>query len=139
MSKAGYKMGQGADVVREACRVIWSDGEAERAGEFYADNFQADYPMTDWGESVPGVAALAKQVRIDLPGYAETIEELIEADDEVVVRLTITGTNPKTGESVSFRDVTMLTVKDGKITRQRGLTDYLSLYMQLGVVEMRSG
>ena len=85
---------------------------------------------------MPGVEALAKQVRIDLPGYAETIEELIEADDEVVVRLTITGTNPKTGEPVSFRDVTMLTVKNGKITRQRGLTDYLSLYMQLGIINL---
>lgn len=129
-------MGLAASVVREACQVIWSDGEAERAGEFYSEDFQADYPMTDWGEGVPGVEALAKQVRIDLPGYAETIEELIEADDEVVVRLTITGTNPKTGEPVSFRDVTMLTVKNGKITRQRGLTDYLSLYMQLGLINL---
>ena len=129
-------MGLAASVVREACQVIWSDGEAERAGEFYSEDFQADYPMTDWGEGVPGVEALAKQVRIDLPGYAETIEELIEADDEVVVRLSITGTNPKTGEPVSFRDVTMLTVKNGKITRQRGLTDYLSLYMQLGLINL---
>ena len=129
-------MGLAANVVREACQVIWSDGEAERAGEFYSEDFQADYPMTDWGKGVPGVEALAKQVRLDLPGYAETIEELIEADDEVVVRLTITGTNPKTGEPVSFRDVTMLTVKNGKITRQRGLTDYLSLYMQLGLINL---
>lgn len=92
--------------------------------------------MTNWGEGVPGVEALARQVRIDLPGYSETIEELLEADDEVVVRLAITDTNPKTGESVCFRDVTMLTVKNGKITRQRGLTDYLSLYMQLGIIDL---
>ena len=83
-----------------------------------------------------GVMALAEQVRKDLPGYAEHIEELIEADDEVVVRLTITGTDPRTGTEVRFRDVTMLTVRDSRICRQRGLTDYLSLYLQLGIVEM---
>ena len=87
---------------------------------------------------MPGVAALARQVRMDLPGYGEVIEELIEADDEVVVHLTISGQNPQTGETVSFRDVTMLTVKNGRITRQRGLTDYLSLYLQLGVVSLPS-
>ena len=94
--------------------------------------------MTDWGTGLSGVAALAEQVRIDLPGYSETIEELVEAGDEVVVRLTITGQNRNTGATVSFRDMTMLTVKNGRITHQRGLTDYLSLYLQLGVVEMPS-
>ncbi len=74
---------------------------------------------------------------MDLPGYTEHIDELIEADNEVVVRLTITGTNPKTGDAVSFRDVTMLTVEHGRITYQRGVTDYLSLYRQLGIIDQR--
>ena len=71
-----------------------------------------------------------------MPGYAEEIEELIEAGDEVVVRLTLSGRNPKTGEPVRFRDMTILTVKDGLITRQRGLSDHLSLFLQLGLVEL---
>ncbi len=41
--------------------------------------------MTNWGEGVPGVEALARQVRIDLPGYSETIEELLEADHLMLV------------------------------------------------------
>ena len=127
-------MASAGDVVREACRVIWSEGQADRVPEFYSEDFRADYPMTDWGEGQAGVAALARQVREDLPGYAEHIEELVEAGEEVVVRLTITGTNPRNGETVSFRDMTMLTVRDGRICFQRGLTDYLSLYQQLGVV-----
>lgn len=129
-------MAAAADTVTEACQVIWTEGDTSRIGEFYAEDFEADYPMTDWGQGLPGVARLAEQVRIDLPGYAEEIEELIEAGDEVVVRLKISGQNRRTGETVSFRDVSMLTVKDGRITRQRGVTDYLSLYLQLGVVEL---
>lgn len=92
--------------------MIWSEGEASRVPEFYAEHFITDYPNTDWGDGLGGVAKLAKQVRMDLPGYREHIEELIEADNEVVVRLTITGTHPRNGEEVSFRDVTMLTVEE---------------------------
>jgi ketosteroid isomerase-like protein len=129
-------MSTAGEVVREACRVIWTEGQVARVPEFYAEDFEADYPMTDWGSGLAGVATLAESVRKDLPGYAEHIDELVEAGDEVVVRLTITGTDPRTGVDVSFRDVTMLTVRDGKIIRQRGLTDYLSLYLQLGLVQM---
>ncbi len=131
-------MGRAANVVREACQVIWSEGKTERVGDFYSPEFEADYPITDWGQGLAGVAALASKVRQDLPGYAEDIEELIEAGDEVVVRLTISGRNPGTDEPVSFRDVTILTVKDGLITRQRGLSDHLSLFLQLGLVELPS-
>ncbi len=126
------------EVVRAACQVIWSDGDVARVAEFYADDFTADYPLTDWGSGVPGVTALAAQVRRDLPGYSEEIEELIAAGDEVVVRLNITGRHPQSGANVSFRDVSILTVKNGKITRQRGLTDYFSLFKQLGVLDMRT-
>jgi ketosteroid isomerase-like protein len=129
-------MGKAADVVREACDVIWSKGQVDRVAEFYSEDFAADYPMTDWGEGLAGVAALAASVRKDIPGYTEHIDELIEAGDEVVVRLTITGTNRRTGDEVSFRDVTLLTVRDGRICFQRGVTDYLSLYLKLGVIEM---
>lgn len=131
-------MPSAGEIVREACHVIWTEGRADRVADFYSEDFKADYPMTDWGTGLPGVAKLAADVRQDLPGYAERIDELIEAGDEVVVRLTITGTNPQTGDEVSFRDVTILTVRDGKICRQRGLTDYLSLYIQLGLVELPS-
>ena len=129
-------MGHAADVVREACEVIWSNGEADRVPEFYAAHFQADYPVTDWGTGLEGVANLARQVRIDLPGYSEVIEELVEAGNEVVVRLTIHGRHSQTDAPVSFRDMTMLTVEDGKITRQRGLSDHLSLFVQMGIIAM---
>ena len=30
------------DIVREAMRVIWTEGDISREGEFYSDNFKAD-------------------------------------------------------------------------------------------------
>ncbi len=34
------------EVVREACHVIWTEGQVERVPEFYSEDFVADYPMT---------------------------------------------------------------------------------------------
>ena len=123
------------DIVREAMQVVWTEGDISRVGEFYAETFKADYPFTDWGEGLEGVSALAMKVREDLPGYTEDIEELLIADEEVIVVLKISGCHPITKEKVSFRDVTILTLANGKITSQRGLTDLFSLHIQLGTID----
>ena len=124
------------DIVREAMQVVWTDGDISRVSEFYAENFKADYPFPDWGEGLEGVSALASKVRVDLPGYREDIEELLIADDEVIVVLKISGFHPTTNEEVSFRDVTILTLENEKIISQRGLSDLFSLYLKLGLIQM---
>ena len=124
------------DIVREAMQVIWTEGDISRVSEFYAENFKADYPFPDWGEGLEGVSALASKVRVDLPGYREDIEELLIADEEVIVVLKISGFHPTTNEEVSFRDITILTLENGKIISQRGLSDLFSLYLKLGLIQM---
>ena len=130
-------------VVRQACQIIWSEGAIDRVPEFYAEDFTANYPMTDWGKGLEGVKKLAADVRVGLPDYREHIDELFDAGDNIIVRLTIEGTHtgplpglPPTGKAVAFNDVTICRVHNGKITEQRGLTDYLTLYAQLGAIEL---
>ena len=124
------------DIVREAIQVVWTDGDISRVSEFYAESFKADYPFPDWGEGLEGVSALASKVRVDLPGYREDIEELLIADEEVIVVLKISGFHPTTNEEVSFRDVTILTLENEKIISQRGLSDLFALYLKLGLIQM---
>ena len=124
------------DIVREAMQVVWTDGDISRVSEFYAESFKADYPFPDWGEGLEGVSALASKARVDLPGYREDIEELLIADEEVIVVLKISGFHPTTNEEVSFRDVTILTLENEKIISQRGLSDLFSLYLKLGLIQM---
>ena len=124
------------DIVREAMQVIWTEGDISRVGEFYAESFKADYPFPDWGEGLEGVSALASKIREDLPGYREDIEELLIADEEVIVVLKISGFHPTTNEEVSFRDITILTLENEKIISQRGLSDLFSLYLKLGLIQM---
>jgi predicted ester cyclase len=124
------------DIVREAMQVIWTDGDISRVGEFYADNFKADYPFPDWGEGLKGLSALALKVREDLPGYREDIEELLISGNEIIVVLQISGYHPSTNEKIDFRDVTILTLENEKIIKQRGLTDLFSLYLKLGLIDL---
>lgn len=130
-------------IVREACQVVWSEGQVDRMGEFYAQDFSADYPMTEWGVGLEGAKQLARNVRVGLPDYREQIDELIDAGEHIIVRLTIRGTHTAalggvaaTGREVEFTDVTILTLANGKIVRQRGLSDLLTMYAQLGIVEL---
>jgi len=131
------------ELVRTACQVVWTDGDVSRIGEFYAENFQANYPMTDWGTGLQGAKDLALGIRAAFPDYRERIDELIDAGDRIVVRLTIRGTHqgdygglPATGKSVEFTDVTICRIENGRIVEQSGLSDLLTLYVQLGLIEL---
>ena len=124
------------DIVREAMQVVWTDGDISRVGEFYADNFKADYPFPDWGEGLEGLSALALKVREDLPGYREDIEELLISGNQIIVVLQISGYHPSKNEKIDFKDVTILTLENEKIIKQRGLTDLFSLYLKLGLIEL---
>lgn len=132
-----------ADLVRKACQVIWTDGDVSRIGEFYGEDFRADYPLTDWGTGLEGARRLALEIRAGFPDYRERIDELVDAGDRIVVRLTIQGTHlgdygglPATGKSVEFTDVTICRIENGKIVEQSGVSDLLTLFMQLGLIEL---
>ena len=76
-----------------------------------------------------------------LPDYRKEIKLLIDGGEYIVVELLIEGTHTgpmngmePTGKAVAFRDVTILKLRDGKIIEQRGLSDYLTMFQQLGVI-----
>ena len=131
-------------IVRATCQTIWTDGEVDRIGEFYSADFEADYPFTDWGEGLEGARKLAATLRVGFPDYREQIEELWVDGDTVIVKLRIRGTHTgpmpglpaPTGRKVDFRDVTICEVREGRIARQSGLSDQLTLMLQLGIREL---
>ena len=131
-------MTKNKQLVRDAMQIIWNECDVSRVSEFYSDNFEADYPHTDWGNGLEGLCSLATQVHNDLPGYTEHIEQLIDAGDKIVVVLSIRGSHPVSGDEINFRDVTVLTIKDGKIVNQRGVGDLLTLYEKLNMITLTS-
>ena len=131
-------MTKNEQLVRDAMQIIWNECDVSRVSEFYSDNFEADYPHTDWGNGLVGLCNLATQVHSDLPGYTENIDQLIDAGDKIIVILSITGSHPVSGDEISFRDVTVLTIKDDKIVNQRGVGDLLTLYEKLNMITLTS-
>jgi len=131
-------MTKNEQLVRDAMQIIWNECDVSRVNEFYSDNFEADYPHTDWGNGLAGLCNLATQVHSDLPGYTENIDQLIDAGDKIIVILSINGSHPVSGDEISFRDVTVLTIKDGKIVNQRGVGDLLTLYEKLNMITLTS-
>ena len=133
-------------VVRDACRVIWTEGDTSRVREFYADDYQADYPFGEgWGDGPDGAKAFADAIRIGFPDYAEEVEDIVVDGDKVAVRLRITGTHTGemfgvegTGAKVDFRDMTICTLRDGKIIQQAGLSDNLTMFAQLCLIDMEA-
>ena len=99
--------------------------------------------MTNCGTGLEGARNLALEIRAAFPDYRERIDELIDAGDRIVVRLTIQGTHqgdygglPATGKSVEFTDVTICRIENARIVEESGLSDMLTLYVQLGLIEL---
>ena len=74
----GLAIKSNAEIVKEAMDVVWTEGRADRVADYNAEDFVADYPMTDWGTGLDGVRALVNSVRIGLPDYRESIETLVD-------------------------------------------------------------
>ena len=131
-------------IVRDACRIVWSEGDVSRVGEFYAEDFQSDYPdlpETNWESGSEGVKNFVLGLKAAVPDYSERIDDLIDGGDRIFIRLSISGTHTgplldflATGKSFEFREMAVCRVENGKIVEQCGLTDYLTFFTQLGLI-----
>jgi steroid delta-isomerase-like uncharacterized protein len=75
-----------------------------------------------------------------LPDLHLTIEDLIAEGDKVVMRASVTGTHqgeymglPPTGKSITYNEIFIWRLADGRITEMWGVVDVLSQMKQLGV------
>lgn len=71
------------------------------------------------------------------------VERTIATSESVAAEVRVTGTHsgdtlgiPATGRRIDFRGMTMATVVDGKVRECWNCFDFLTMYQQLGVVNM---
>ncbi|KUL42067.1 ester cyclase [Actinoplanes awajinensis] len=94
-----------------------------------------------------GLTAIAMQKRIwatllrAFPDLHVTVDDLLCADDKIVARQTVTGTNtgeyrgmPPTGRPVRYSEIFIFRFADGQIVDLWGVVDVLSQLRQLGHV-----
>ncbi|MEO1057938.1 MAG: ester cyclase [Actinomycetota bacterium] len=133
------------ELVRAACKAIWSDHDLDKADELYAPDFIAHYPSVAMPPVPPGPAGvkeLARSILEGFPDYHETVEDIVASGDRVAVRLTLRGTNTgpladgtTTGKSIEFTDMTMVRIENGKIAELWGLSDHITMMTQLGLFD----
>jgi steroid delta-isomerase-like uncharacterized protein len=101
--------------------------------------FHAPVPM-----GVDGAQALKLVWSMLLRAYPDihvTVEDLIAEGDKVVSRNTVTGTNlgeyrgmAPTGKSVTYNEIFIFRVADGRVAEIWGVVDVLAQLRQLGVI-----
>jgi len=128
-------------VVHELTEHIWNRRALNRIPEFYAPEYVADYrPYAPVREGHAAIRGMVERAWEAFPDYHEELHEVIAEGSFVVARFTISGTQsgpwgvlPATGKRVSFEEIVILELRDGKVVRQRGIPDNLTALRQLGV------
>jgi hypothetical protein len=92
----------------------------------------------------PGVQALKQVWPVLLRAFPDlhvTVEDLVEEDDKVVSRNTVTGTHqgeymgrPPTGRSISYSEIFIFRFVNGRIAEVWGVVDVASQMKQLGMI-----
>src|SRR5688500_12483050 len=136
---------QNEALVRRYWDVVYNDKRPERAADFLAEDFVRRHTVRPQ-DNVPGTdddVARARENLTDFPDLHITIEDVVSAGDEVVVRLTWSGTQedameawgaPATGRRTSYDLVAIYQIACGRLAEQWVVTDYLTMLRQLGIV-----
>jgi predicted ester cyclase len=121
---------------------VWNGRDLDAIPELYSPDYVADYrPYAPLTRGHDGIRGMIERVHTAFPDYHEELLELVAEGDRVVVHLRITGTQhgqwgpiPPTGKPVSFEEVVLLRIVDGKVVEQRGIVDNLLALRQIGVM-----
>ena len=99
---------------------------------------------TPWRDSSPtreGLKQVLTGLKTAFPDLHYTIDASVACGDEVVHRVTATGTNtgeimgmPATGKSATWTEIHIARGVNGRISEHWGLVDRLSMLTQLGIV-----
>jgi steroid delta-isomerase-like uncharacterized protein len=125
--------------------VVYNDKRPESAADFLAEDFVRRHTVRPQ-DNAPGTdddVARARENLTDFPDLHITIENVVAAEDEVVVHLTWSGTQedgmeawgaPATGRRASYDLVAIYRIACGRLAEQWVVADYLTMLRQLGIV-----
>ena len=93
-------------------------------------------------QGADGMKAMMTMFFAAFPDLSVKIDEIVAEGDLVVGRMTTSGTHkadfmgiPATGKNVSFTEMHMVRIVNGKATEHWGNADDMAMMQQLGVIE----
>ncbi len=138
----GLRVEENVALVRRLYEEV-DKGNVEALDELVSSAYVDHNPLPAPGLS-SGMAGLKAAFEMFTAGFADSrhvVEDVIAANDKVVVRVTGTGTHsggflgvPPTGKAVRMTGIAIYRIARGKIVEKWGEQDRLGILQQLGVI-----
>lgn len=130
-------------ILSRALENVWSKGKVGSIEEFYHPDFVMHFtPMKAGDESILTYSELSgdvTQLKTSFPDFHEAIHDLIRDGDQVVARLTLTGTQVadyqgfrSLGKRFEIDSIDIYRFADDRIIEQWGVMDIAAMRSQLG-------
>ena len=110
-------------------------------GRLFGPNFVDHDPAPGQGEGPQGLADMMQMFFSGFPDLKVTVNRMISEGDLVGGAMTIEGTQtgafmgiPASGKKVSFTEMHMVRIVNGKAVEHWGVVDSMTLMQQLGVM-----
>ncbi|WP_051664187.1 ester cyclase [Dyadobacter crusticola] len=124
---------------------VWSAGNDGLLEKFAAGDLHVEY--THFPKSLNGIEEyrrVLKQTYNSFPDIKILVKEIDLSDNKAIVKWTYVGTHlndilfgvEPSGRSVKVDGVSILDINQGKVVREYGIVDNLSLLIQLGAVKI---
>lgn len=134
---------QNKATVRRVPEEITSKGKLELIDELFSPDFvdHAFVPQLGLPPGREGIKQFITMLRAAFPDIDIKVQDTIAEGDKVVVRSIAQGTHqgdfmgiPATGKSVSWPEIHIVRLADGKIAEHWAIVDRLGMMQQLGVI-----
>ena len=131
----------GADLVRRFYDELWNRWDLAVADEILAPDFRFRGSLGARLVGIEGFRGYVEEVRAAFPDWHTHLEELIEARETIVVRLTFAGTHrgellgiAATGARVSYAGVAIFRIAGDRIAEAWVVGDTQELWRALGAI-----
>jgi steroid delta-isomerase-like uncharacterized protein len=122
---------------------IYNSNNLDALEEVVSENLLTPSIMPGIPSGIEGAKVAHKIMLTGFPDYQTVIDDLIAEGDQVVARITMSGTHtgnfmgiPATGKRVEFTGIYIARIMGGKIVEHWGEEDGVSLLTQLGILKM---
>jgi steroid delta-isomerase-like uncharacterized protein len=122
--------------------AAWNSHDLDRAAEFYTPDYVGrDLGRSDSQQGREGIRSYLANYHSAFPDLIFAVDDTIADGDRLALAWTANGTHrgvilniPATGRFVSFRGVSLLTVRDGKVSQATYLWDVAGLIRSVGLL-----
>ena len=133
-----------ADVVRRFI-AKFNEGRLDEIDAEYDQNYVLDFPGGPAGTGKQGIRSAATEFRAAFPDLRFATEDLFDEGERAAWRWTMTGTHkgklgpvPASGRKVQVHGISIITLREGRILRDRVRADMVGLLAQIGAIALPS-